>query len=141
MDESQAKWAQKSIKETTSPKVMCAGQIKVRPKTTTCRSWQSVMEEIEKIHTDKKQRKRLSWAETLGFKKETMQFLTCLRSIRFDLRYFGSFSGTDIATKEDEDDDDEVEVEVEEEENHVGVEESDNKALGTIFSKWFMVLQ
>ncbi|KHN19744.1 hypothetical protein glysoja_024845 [Glycine soja] len=52
------------ITEPTSPKVTCAGQIKVRPKTTSCRSWQSVMEEIEKIHTDKKQRKRLGWAET-----------------------------------------------------------------------------
>ncbi|TKY74361.1 phosphatase 1 regulatory subunit 15A [Spatholobus suberectus] len=125
------------IMEPTSPKVTCAGQIKVRPKTTACRSWQSVMEEIEKIHTDKKQRKRLSWAESVGFKKEVMQFLTCLRSIRFDLRCFRSFSGTDIATEEDEDDDDEVE----EEENHVGVEESDNEASRTVFSKWFMVLQ
>jgi len=127
------------ITEPTSPKVTCAGQIKVRPKTTTCRSWQSVMEEIEKIHTDKKQRKRLSWAETLGFKKEIMQFLTCLRSIRFDFRCFGSFSGTDIATEEEDDDeDDEVE---EEEENHVGVGEDDSEASRTVFSKWFMVLQ
>ncbi|XP_020229933.1 uncharacterized protein LOC109810790 [Cajanus cajan] len=115
------------ITEPTSPKVTCAGQIKVRPKSGTCRSWQSVMEEIEKIHTDKKQRKRLNWAETLGFKKEVMQFLTCLRSIRFDLRCFGSF-----ATEEDED---EEEVEVEEEENHV------DEASRTVFSKWFMVLQ
>ncbi|KAL5145367.1 hypothetical protein HKD37_06G015427 [Glycine soja] len=130
------------ISEPTSPKVTCAGQIKVRPKTTACRSWQSVMEEIEKIHTDKNQKKRLSWAETLGFKKEIMQFLTCLRSIRFDLRCFGSFSGTDIATEEDEDDDeDEVEVELIEEEKHVGVEESDNEASKTVLSKWFMVLQ
>lgn len=101
-----------------------------------------MMEEIEKIHTDKNQKKRLSWAETLGFKKEIMQFLTCLRSIRFDLRCFGSFSGTDIATEEDEDDDeDEVEVELIEEEKHVGVEESDNEASKTVLSKWFMVLQ
>nr|KYP52837.1 hypothetical protein KK1_025223 [Cajanus cajan] len=56
-----------------------------------------------------------------------MQFLTCLRSIRFDLRCFGSF-----ATEEDED---EEEVEVEEEENHV------DEASRTVFSKWFMVLQ
>lgn len=127
------------ITEPTSPKVTCAGQIKVRPKTTACRSWQSVMEEIEKIHTDKKQRKRLGWAESLGFKKEIMQFLTCLRSIRFDFRCFGSFPGTDIATEE-EDDDEEEEVE-EEEENHVGVGENENEASRTVFSKWFMVLQ
>ncbi|KAG5048769.1 hypothetical protein JHK85_009872 [Glycine max] len=119
------------ITEPTSPKVTCAGQIKVRPKTTSCRSWQSVMEEIEKIHTDKKQRKRLGWAETLGFKKEIMQFLTCLRSIRFDLRCFGSFSETDIVTEEEE----------EEEEEDVGVESDDNEASRTVFSKWFMVLQ
>ncbi|QCE15879.1 hypothetical protein DEO72_LG11g2891 [Vigna unguiculata] len=128
------------ITEPTSPKVTCAGQIKVRPKTT-CRSWQSVMEEIEKIHTDKKQRKRLSWAETLGFKKEIMQFLTCLRSIRFDFRCFGSFSGTDIATEEEEDDEEEEEEVEEEEEKHVGVGENESEASRTVFSKWFMVLQ
>ncbi|XP_057440197.1 uncharacterized protein LOC130732092 [Lotus japonicus] len=131
--------------EPTSPKVTCAGQIKVRPKSTTaCRSWQSVMEEIEKIHNDKKQRKRLSWAETLGFKKEIMQFLTCLRSIRFDLRCFGSFPGTDVATEEDDDDDDDDEDHDEDEvchENIVGVEESESEASKTAFSKWFMVLQ
>ncbi|KAG2399946.1 hypothetical protein LR48_Vigan2503s000100 [Vigna angularis] len=129
------------ITEPTSPKVTCAGQIKVRPKTTTCRSWQSVMEEIEKIHTDKKQRKRLGWAETLGFKKEIMQFLTCLRSIRFDFGCFGSFSGTDIATEEEEEDDEEEVEEVEEEENDVGVGENESEASRTVFSKWFMVLQ
>ncbi|XP_061345966.1 uncharacterized protein LOC133291679 [Gastrolobium bilobum] len=117
------------IAEPTSPKVTCAGQIKVRPKATSCRSWQSVMEEIEKIHNDKKQRKRLNWAESLGFKKEVMQFLTCLRSIRFDLRCFGSFSGTDITTEEDEEDED------------IDEEENDNEASRTVFSKWFMVLQ
>ncbi|KAL2339895.1 hypothetical protein Fmac_007835 [Flemingia macrophylla] len=107
------------VAEPTSPKVTCAGQIKVRPKSGT---WQSVMEEIEKIHTDnKKQRKRrLSWAEsTLGFKKEIMQFLTCLRSIRLDLRCFGSFH--------DEDEEDE--------------EAEDEDASRTVFSKWFMLLQ
>ncbi|XP_027339037.1 uncharacterized protein DDB_G0283697 [Abrus precatorius] len=126
------------ITEPTSPKVTCAGQIKIRPKTTACRSWESVMEEIEKIHNDKKQRKRFNWAESLGFKKEVMQFLTCLRSIRFDLRCFGSFSGTDIATEEEEEDEDDVD---EDEENHEGMEENDNEASKTVFSKWFMVLQ
>ncbi|KAK7282803.1 hypothetical protein RIF29_11869 [Crotalaria pallida] len=133
------------IAEPTSPKVTCAGQIKVRPKkTNACRNWQSVMEEIEKIHNDKKQKKRLSWAETLGFKKEVMQFLTCLRSIRFDLRCFGSFPGaaTDIATEdddeeEDEDDDDEEDVYLEKQERH----DDDDEASRTVFSKWFMVLQ
>ncbi|KAK7351176.1 hypothetical protein VNO77_10430 [Canavalia gladiata] len=131
------------ISEPTSPKVTCAGQIKVRPKTTSCRSWQSVMEEIEKIHNDKKQRKRLNWADSLGFKKEVMQFLTCLRSIKFDLRCFGSFSGTDIATEEEEeeDDDDDDDDDEEYKESHVAIEECDNEASRTVFSKWFMVLQ
>ncbi|KAF7829923.1 myotubularin-related protein [Senna tora] len=110
------------IAEPTSPKVTCAGQIKVRPKTTACRTWQSVMEEIEKIHNNTKQRKR---STSLGFKKEIMHFLTCLRSIRFDLRCFGSLPETD-ATTEDEDDED---------------EENDSEASRTVFSKWFMVLQ
>ena len=61
----------------TSPKVTCAGQIKVSHKNSKCKNWQSVMEEIEKLH-NKKQKKKHTWAETLGFKKEVMQFLTCL---------------------------------------------------------------
>ncbi|KAI4337709.1 hypothetical protein L6164_016093 [Bauhinia variegata] len=122
------------IAEPTSPKVTCAGQIKVRPKTTTCRSWQSVMEEIEKIHNSRKQSKKPSWVESLGFKKEIMQFLTCLRSIRFDLQCFGSFPETEITT-DDEDEDEGYR------ENHVGLEESDNEASSTVFSKWFTVLQ
>ncbi|KEH34905.1 hypothetical protein MtrunA17_Chr3g0115671 [Medicago truncatula] len=133
--------------EPTSPKVTCAGQIKMRPKNSACRSWQSVMEEIEKIHNDKKQKKRLNWAESLGFKKEIMQFFTCLRAIRFDLRCFGSFSGTDITTEdEDEEEDDDGEDEDKDEvyyNDHVGVEEThrDSESSRAVFSKWFMVMQ
>ncbi|MED6185384.1 hypothetical protein PIB30_056607 [Stylosanthes scabra] len=145
------------IAEPTSPKVTCAGQIKVRPKntsTTACRSWQSVMEEIEKIHNGKKQRnnnKRVKWVESLGFKKEVMQFLTCLRSIRFDFRCFGSFTGADIVT--DDDDDDEEEEEDEDEEYEEAEDNSERRkdpssgdnqeeeGSRTVFSKWFMVLQ
>ncbi|KAI9106811.1 hypothetical protein K1719_022339 [Acacia pycnantha] len=123
------------ISEPTSPKVTCAGQIKVRPKTSACRSWQSVMEEIEKIHNNRKQRKRSSWADSFGFKKEIMQFLTCLRSIKFDLRCFGSFPETEATSEDEEDEDDGFR------ENQVGVDESDNEASRTVFSKWFMVLQ
>ncbi|XVF36733.1 hypothetical protein REPUB_Repub19eG0083600 [Reevesia pubescens] len=118
------------ITEPTSPKVTCAGQIKVRSKTSSCKSWQSVMEEIEKIHNSRQQKKRPSWMESLGFKKEVMQFLTCLRSIRFDFRCFGSFPQSDITT----DDEDE---EYQENQNH----EDDNETSRTIFSKWFIVLQ
>ncbi|XWS15022.1 hypothetical protein CRYUN_Cryun35bG0058900 [Craigia yunnanensis] len=121
------------ITEPTSPKVTCAGQIKVRSKTTSCKSWQSVMEEIERIHDSSQHKKRPSWVESLGFKKEVMQFLTCLRSIRFDFRCFGSFPKSDITT----DDEDEEDEEYQENHNHV----EGNETSRTIFSKWFMVLQ
>ncbi|KAG2699136.1 hypothetical protein I3843_07G177800 [Carya illinoinensis] len=126
------------ISEPTSPKVTCAGQIKVRPKTSSCKSWQSVMEEIERIHNNRKHKKRPGWLEALGLKKDIMQFLTCLRSIRFDFRCFGSFPESDITT-EDEDDEEEI---GECQDNHLGTEGSDgNETSRTAFSKWFMVLQ
>ncbi|XWS23872.1 hypothetical protein CRYUN_Cryun28dG0052700 [Craigia yunnanensis] len=120
------------ITEPTSPKVTCAGQIKVRSKTSSCKSWQSVMEEIERIHSSRQHKKRPSWVESFGFKKEVMQFLTCLRGIRFDFRCFGSFPQSDITT-DDEDEDEEYQ------ENHNHVE--GNETSRTIFSRWFMVLQ
>ncbi|KAB2083007.1 hypothetical protein ES319_A05G236400v1 [Gossypium barbadense] len=122
------------ITEPTSPKVTCAGQIKVRSKTSSCKSWQSVMEEIERIHNCRKQKKRLSWVDSLGFKKEVMQFLTCLRAIRFDFRCFGSFPQSDITTDDEDEDEDE-----EPQENHNYVQ--GNETSRTVFSKWFMVLQ
>ncbi|XP_028756570.1 uncharacterized protein LOC114716598 [Neltuma alba] len=124
------------IAEPTSPKVTCAGQIKVRPKTAACRSWQSVMEEIEKIHNNRKQRKRSGWADSFGFKKEIMQFLTCLRSIRFDLRCFGSFPETDATSQDEEEDEDDGYGG-----NQVRMDEGEKEASRTVFSKWFMVLQ
>ncbi|KAE8727889.1 hypothetical protein F3Y22_tig00005246pilonHSYRG00005 [Hibiscus syriacus] len=120
------------ITEPTSPKVTCAGQIKVGSKTSSCKSWQSVMEEIERIHCNRIHRKRRSWVESLGFKKEVMHSLTCLRSIRFDFRCFGSFPQSDITT-DDEDEDEEYQ----ENDNYV----QGNETSRTIFSKWFMVLQ
>ncbi|KAF3445796.1 hypothetical protein FNV43_RR10973 [Rhamnella rubrinervis] len=128
------------ISEPTSPKVTCAGQIKVRHKTSSCKSWQSVMEEIERIHSNRQQhKKRPSWVEALGFKKDIMQFLTCLRNIRFDFRCFGSFHESDVTTDED---DDEEEDEDQYHENHVVVEATeDTETSRTVFSKWFMVLQ
>ncbi|PPD84545.1 hypothetical protein GOBAR_DD18514 [Gossypium barbadense] len=122
------------ITEPTSPKVTCAGQIKVRSKTSSCKSWQSVMEEIERIHNGRKHKKRLSWVDSLGFKKEVMQFLTCLRAIRFDFRCFGSFPQSDITTDDEDEDEDE-----EPQENHNYVQ--GNETSRTVFSKWFMVLQ
>ncbi|KAF6149107.1 hypothetical protein GIB67_038890 [Kingdonia uniflora] len=116
------------ITEPTSPKVTCAGQIKIRPKPNSCKNWQSVMAEIERIHKNKKLKKKPSWIESLGFKKDIMQFLTCLRHLRFDLRCFGS-SHHSVATSEDEEDNDDEE----ELENH--------NSSRAIFSKWLMVLE
>lgn len=107
--------------EPTSPKVTCAGQIKVRSsKPSPCKNWRSVMEEIERMHNRKK-RRPAPWAAALGFKKEAMQFLTCLRNLRFDFRCFGSIPAAEISSDDDDEDD-------------------DNKG-GAVFSKWFMILQ
>ncbi|KAL5992364.1 hypothetical protein ACLOJK_013281 [Asimina triloba] len=127
------------ISEPTSPKVTCAGQIKVRPKhnssAASCKNWQSVMEEIERIHNNghRKNRRKPSWLESVGFKKDIMQFLTALRSLRFDLRCFGSFNGpvVDSSTSSDE----------EQEEEEDEQEARGSSPSRTIFSKWFMVLQ
>ncbi|XP_057975095.1 uncharacterized protein LOC131162527 [Malania oleifera] len=130
------------IAEPTSPKVTCAGQIKVRAKTSTCKNWQSVMEEIERIHNNRsKHKKKPTWIESLGFKKDIMQFLTCLRGLRFDFRCFGSFPETEITSEEEEDEEEEEEDE-EYHEKQMGSEGSDrNGSSRTVFSKWFMVLQ
>ncbi|KAK3033883.1 hypothetical protein RJ639_033518 [Escallonia herrerae] len=126
------------ISEPTSPKVTCAGQIKVRPKpNSSCKNWQSVMEEIERLHNHKKHKKKPTWVEALGFKKEIVQFLTCLRSIRFDFRCSGTFPTSDI-TSDDEDDDEE---DKDYQENQVKVMNEGDESSRAVFSKWFMVLQ
>lgn len=130
------------ISEPTSPKVTCAGQIKIRPKPDSCKNWQSVMEEIERIHNNRKHRKRPSWIEALGFKKEIMQFLTCLRSLRFDFRCFGSFPGSSAALTSDDEDEEEEEEEEFNQRNQLGIDTvHDKESSKTVFSKWFMVLQ
>ncbi|KAL8030296.1 hypothetical protein ABFX02_14G277600 [Erythranthe guttata] len=135
------------MSEPTSPKVTCAGQIKVRPsKPSSCKNWQSVMEEIERLHNHRKQKKRSAWTDALGFKKDVMQFLTCLRNVRFDFRCFGSYP-TAVLSSDDDDDDDDDDVDDDDEvyEKKVGPkEESDcnnNNNSGDVFSKWFMILQ
>lgn len=136
--------------EPTSPKVTCAGQIKVRsskPASGSCKNWQSVMEEIERLHNNRKKSKKkksTAWVESLGFKKDVMQFLTCLRNIRFDFRCFGSFPTSGITTDDDDDDDedDEEEEEAEYQEPRISRGASDDgETSRTVFSKWFMVLQ
>ncbi|XP_075518810.1 uncharacterized protein LOC142552834 [Primulina tabacum] len=138
------------ISEPTSPKVTCAGQIKVRPKPSSCKNWQSVMEEIERLHNNKKHKKKAAWMDALGFKKDVMQFLTCLRSLRFDFRCFGSFPSAEITSDDDDEDDDEDQFEDAEctngEKNiqstgKMNDQCDENDESRTIFSKWFMILQ
>lgn len=140
------------IAEPTSPKVTCAGQIKVRPRSSAaCKSWQSVMEEIERIHHREKSKKKSKWVEGFGFKKDVMNFLTCLRNIRFDFRCFGGFPESDIVTSDDEEEDEqefeEDEFEITEQEdkgnNNNTINNNSNSSINNnaLFSKWFMVLQ
>ncbi|XP_068641180.1 uncharacterized protein [Aristolochia californica] len=126
------------ISEPTSPKVTCAGQIKIKPKAGSCKNWQSVMEDIERLHNNRKTRKKPNWIETLGFKKDIMQFLTCLRSLRFDMRCFGSFHGSVL---DDSDSCDEVDEDNEEEDQETDMGTAGSEDSTTIFSKWFMILQ
>ncbi|KAF5766432.1 hypothetical protein HanRHA438_Chr15g0727561 [Helianthus annuus] len=130
-----------NLSEPTSPKVTCAGQIKVRPSTRSCKNWQTVMEEIERIHINRK--KKSTWVEAFGFKKEVMQFLSCLRSIKFDFRCLGAFSHVDI-TSDDEEEDDEYNNDKEinqHDKDHHDHDINEEVSSGTMFSKWFMVLQ
>ncbi|KAI4375102.1 hypothetical protein MLD38_013012 [Melastoma candidum] len=136
--------------EPTSPKVTCVGQIKVQTKkgsgASPCKGWQSVMHEIEWIHKDGKRKKRTTmWGEALGFNKDAMKFLTCLRSLKFNFRCFGNFPGAVITSDDDdeEEDDDEDEDDVSREtdignqNNGGGNGDVDPKK----FSKWYMVLK
>lgn len=136
------------ISEPTSPKVTCAGQVKVRPKQgSSCKNWQSVMEEIEKLHNRKSQKKKgTNWMEAIRIKKDVMQFLTCLRNIRFEFRCFGSFptAAHDITSDDEDEDEDE---ELGGGENQIGrqinddEDEEEEEYSRAVFSKWFMVLQ
>ncbi|XP_022131621.1 uncharacterized protein LOC111004752 [Momordica charantia] len=123
-------WGAKEMgSEPTSPKVTCAGQIKIRPHAT--KNWQSVMEEIERIHKKKKiPNSRNRNQNPLGFKREIVNFLSCLRGFRFDFRCFRGIPESDVTTE------DESESEPESES-----EEEPAEASRTMFSKWFMVLQ
>ncbi|KAG2303593.1 hypothetical protein Bca4012_062328 [Brassica carinata] len=118
--------------EPTSPKVTCAGQIKVRPSKRGGgggKNWQSLMAEIEKIHRSK------SESKFLGIKKDVIGFLTCLRD--FDFRCFGAFPPVDAISDQEEDDE-------EEEEDDEDDEEDGGSAMrtysGTVFSNWLTFL-
>ncbi|XP_076945617.1 uncharacterized protein LOC143616763 [Bidens hawaiensis] len=107
------------LSEPTSPKVTCVGQIKARPKSRSCKNWQSVMEEIERIHNNKKHRKKHTWGDAIGFKKESMQFLTSLRSFKFDLGCFGAFPTANVTSDDDDDNDIDNDNDNEDERDHV----------------------
>ncbi|XP_057533397.1 uncharacterized protein LOC130811211 [Amaranthus tricolor] len=131
------------IAEPTSPKVTCAGQIKVRNKSSAaCRNWQSVMEEIERIHNRGKNKKKSKWVENFGFKKDVMNFLTCLRNIRFDFRCFGGFPNqTEISSDDEDEDEEDEDDEFDIGEDMVTKNSNDDDKKSAVFSKWFMVLQ
>ncbi|CAN0878994.1 hypothetical protein LINGRAHAP2_LOCUS12781, partial [Linum grandiflorum] len=122
------------VSEPTSPKVTCSGQIKVRHKKGGGGkgSWQSVMEEIERIHKQGKLKQRMkkssTWTHSIGF-------LACLRNVKLDFRCFGVFPQPEMTNS----DDDEAEEDEEEEED--GIDDDDDQEGRTVFSKWFMVLQ
>lgn len=132
------------LEEPSSPKVTCAGQVRVKPRQ--CKSWQSVMAEIEKLHGAKQRKNSFSragksggtpvsspgralqqpkWSQVVGLKKEVVQFITALRNLRVDLGCFGAPS---VST------DDEEEEEEEDEARRPSTS-------STVFAKWFMILQ
>ncbi|KAF9610352.1 hypothetical protein IFM89_022022 [Coptis chinensis] len=114
------------ITEPTSPKVTCAGKIKVRPKKKSSENLQSVMGESEKLHN-----RRYIGGETIGFKKDCVQLLTSLRGFRLDLGCFGSVKSSDATC-----------IDEKEQETQANVEKSDvSGASGAAFSKWLVLMQ
>ncbi|VFQ94957.1 unnamed protein product [Cuscuta campestris] len=129
------------IAEPTSPKVTCAGQIKVRPgrPASSGKNWQAVMEEIEKLHERRHTYKGSSPPSSpLWFKKDVMQFFACLRGIRFDFRCFGAFPSSATSDDDDDDEDDEEEDTGTQNTDDGGEAKPEERAM---FSKWFMVLE
>ncbi|CAN6195721.1 unnamed protein product [Urochloa humidicola] len=137
--------------EPQSPKVTCAGQIKVgRPKKAKPgssvaavkqgkddgggggggKSWITVVEEIERLHG---RRKKVGWLETLGIRRDALPFVGgALRSLRHKARCFGSLHGAaavDSTTTTDSGED------------NGGDAEERAAATASVFSKWLMVLE
>ncbi|KAF3786799.1 hypothetical protein EJ110_NYTH24645 [Nymphaea thermarum] len=132
------------MEEPTSPKVTCAGQIRIKPRARACKSWQTVMEEIERLHARKRGNRgwRTRWLEPLQIKKEIMHFLEALRGLRLDFRCFGavpmvasSSSSSSSASEEEDDEENEENGDDEGDEN----EEYINSRAA--FSQWSMMMQ
>lgn len=143
--------------EPQSPKVTCAGQIKVgRPKKVKpgpgstaaakhgkdgvgvgvgdARSWITVVEEIERLHGRRK--KQVGWLETLGIRRDALPFLgAALRSLRFKARCFGFGSLHAAPTVDSSVDSDDP--------GERGISEhgAGGSAAASVFSKWLMVLE
>lgn len=131
--------------EPQSPKVTCAGQIKVgRPKKPrpvvekngkgdggSGSRWVTVEEEIERLQ---EQRRKASWLEAVGIRRDALPFLGgVLWSLRHKVRCFGSSLPAAVDPSTDDDDD-------------VGEHERESAAVGgsaaaSVFSKWLMVLE
>ncbi|ERN14467.1 hypothetical protein AMTRI_Chr06g176250 [Amborella trichopoda] len=114
------------LHEPTSPKVTCAGQVRVKPRRA-CKTWQSAMEEIEKLHANKH---RGNSGRPIGSKfAEAVHFLTALTKFRFHFRCFGGFPSSYSSSDEEEEEEEEEE------------REAEGGGAGTVFAKWFMILQ
>lgn len=88
------------------------------------------MQEIERVHVEKKEQKKKragSWGDSFAIKKDVLQFLSCLRSFKFDFRCFGSLHGAAISSDDEEEDEDGTNQET------VAVGED-------VLSRWLMVL-
>jgi hypothetical protein len=140
--------AEEDEEEPRSPKVTCAGQIKVgRPKKAKpggsaaatkrngkddaggSRSWITVAEEIERLHG---RRKKAGWLETLGMRRDALPFLGgALRSLRHRVRCFGSLHGAAVGSNTDSEQEDG------DAEEHGG----ERRGASSVFSKWLMVLE
>ncbi|PIA51824.1 hypothetical protein AQUCO_01000006v1 [Aquilegia coerulea] len=117
------------ITEPSSPKVTCAGQIKIRPKKKSSKKWQSVMEEIEIVHNNKNDNKSSIKIESrFGLKKDKRHFLNSLRC-------FGTVkeSESDVITSIDDEEVQEPQVR--------SIEDTVSGSSKAVVSKWFMVLQ
>ncbi|KAJ3700500.1 hypothetical protein LUZ61_004205 [Rhynchospora tenuis] len=128
------------IDEPTSPKVTCAGQIKVRPSkprssnassrpSTESKNWISVVEEIERLRKDRK-KKSGSWLEAVGIKKDALQIFSSFHGLRFNMGCFGSFPGSIDCTSDEEDEDEESVA-----------REDEASSSQDVFSKWFMLIE
>ena len=90
-----------------------------------------VVEEIERLQ---ERRKKASWLETVGIRRDALPFLGgALWSLRHKVRCFGSSLPAAVDSSTDDDDD-------------MGERERESAAVGgsataSVFSKWLMVLE